>query len=239
MKTILITAAVNVELSLLVREMGAVERKYKGISGVYEWNSPGKTVFLAETGLGKVNAAMNTATLVREFSPDILVNTGCAGAYATSGLAVGDIAAARSEIYGDEGVITSSGWQPLEFMGFPLAEVNGERYYNEIPLSRTLAKRSLVVADGLGIPLRLGKFVTVSTCSGTSARGAELSRRFDGICESMEGAAVAHVALVHGVECLEIRGISNIVEDRDLSRWNIAEAAAKVQRFIREFIETV
>jgi futalosine hydrolase len=55
----------------------------------------------------------------------------------------------------------------------------------------------------------------------------------------MEGAAVAHVALRHGLDCMEIRGVSNMVEDRDLSRWDIAGAAEQAQRFILAFIETL
>jgi futalosine hydrolase len=238
-RTILVTAAVNVELSLLLRDMGAVKRKYKGVPALYECNFPGKKVFLAETGMGKVNAALSSTSLVHAFAPDILINTGCAGAYVTSGLSVGNIAAASSEIYGDEGVLTRSGWQPLEYIGIPLAEVNGARYFNEIPLSPLMAGKALMVAGTLGIPLRTGKFVTVSTGSGTAARGAELSSRFDAICESMEGAAVAHVALMHGLDCLEVRGISNMVEERDLSRWNVGDAVAKAQRFIRAFVEAL
>jgi len=236
-RTIIVTAAVNVELSLLVRDTGAAKISFKGMPALHEWNSRGKKVYFAETGLGKVNAAVNSAALVREFSPDILISTGCAGAYTASGLSVGDIAAASSEIYGDEGVLTPSGWQSLEYMGFPLAVAKGERYFNEIPLSPSMTEKAVALAETLGVPLRVGKFVTVSTCSGTAARGADLSRRFGALCESMEGAAAAHVALVHGLDCLEIRGISNMVEDRDLSRWDIAGAVTNAQRFIRAFVE--
>jgi futalosine hydrolase len=38
---------------------------------------------------------------------------------------------------------------------------------------------------------------------------------------------------------MEIRGISNMVEDRDLSRWDIAGAAEKAQRFVLRFIEAL
>ncbi|MQA92922.1 MAG: hypothetical protein GEU90_22310, partial [Gemmatimonas sp.] len=51
------------------------------------------------------------------------------------------------------------------------------------------------------------------------------------LCETMEGAAYAHVAAFYGVPFAEIRGISNLVEDRDTSRWRIAqgaEAAAEI-----------
>jgi futalosine hydrolase len=237
MKTILVTAAVNVELSLLVRDMGAVKRPVRGIPALYELETSDKRVILAETGMGKANAALCCVSLVRAFSPDILISTGCAGAYGTSGLSVGDIVASSSEIYGDEGVLTPSGWQPLEYIGIPLAEVDGKRYFNEIPLSQSMVSEALMFAETVGLPLRAGKFVTVSTGSGTTARGNELSSRFDAICESMEGAAVAHVALMYGLDCLEVRGISNMVEDRDLSRWNVVDAVEKAQRFLHEFID--
>jgi futalosine hydrolase len=41
------------------------------------------------------------------------------------------------------------------------------------------------------------------------------------------------------VDCLEIRGISNMVEDRDLSRWNIPLAVENAQRFVLKFIEAL
>jgi futalosine hydrolase len=76
-----------------------------------------------------------------------------------------------------------------------------------------------------GIQSLAGPFVTVSTCSGTAARGAVLERRFGAICETMEGAAYAHVARLYGVPYLEVRGISNLVEDRDVAVWRLQEAA--------------
>jgi futalosine hydrolase len=53
----------------------------------------------------------------------------------------------------------------------------------------------------------------------------------------MEGAAIALVALRYGIPCLEIRGISNLVEDRDLARWDIAKAVEAAQRFVIKVVE--
>jgi len=52
----------------------------------------------------------------------------------------------------------------------------------------------------------------------------------------MEGAAVALMAARYGIECLELRGISNQVEDRDRTRWNINLAVANSQRFLEKFL---
>ncbi|MBP1752010.1 MAG: purine or other phosphorylase, family 1 [Geobacteraceae bacterium] len=239
MFTILVTAATAGELSRMIRETGAYGIAAKGVPEVYEWRTFRNRVIVAVTGMGKVNAALSSAALICALSPDLIINTGCAGAYGDSGLAVGDIALASSEIYGDEGLWTASGWHPLDRIGIPLAEVRGNRYFNEIPLSMPVAEKAYRFAEGRGIILHKGKFVTVSTCSGTSVRGAELSRRFGAICENMEGAAVAHAALRFGLDCMEIRGISNMVEDRDLSRWDLAGAVDNVQRFIMPFVESL
>jgi futalosine hydrolase len=52
----------------------------------------------------------------------------------------------------------------------------------------------------------------------------------------MEGAAVAQVAALHGVPWLEVRGISNIVEDRDLKAWDIPKAAGTVQQALLQIL---
>lgn len=53
----------------------------------------------------------------------------------------------------------------------------------------------------------------------------------------MEGAAAAQVAELHGVPWLELRGISNIVEDRDLKKWNIPAAADAAQMAVEQILD--
>jgi futalosine hydrolase len=236
LETIVVAAATAGEISLLVKMTNAKEALSRGLTDLHEWECGSKRVILAVTGVGKANTAALLAILIDRFSPGRLINIGCAGAYNGSRLAVGALAIATAEIYGDEGVLTPLGWRPLDCIGIPLLKVQGKGYFNEIPLSSSLVERAIGFAAAGAIPLLSGKFVTVSTCSGTAERGRELSGRFCAICENMEGAAAAHVALMHGVEFMEIRGISNMVEDRDLSRWDIATAAENAQRFIHAFI---
>ena len=53
----------------------------------------------------------------------------------------------------------------------------------------------------------------------------------------MEGAAAAHVCALHDVPFLEVRGVSNLVEDRDRSKWRIGEAAEAAQRVVLKLVE--
>ena len=81
-------------------------------------------------------------------------------------------------------------------------------------------------------------FVTVSSCTGTDGAARDIEKRTAGAVESMEGAAVAHVAHLHGVPVGEVRGISNIVTNRDTTTWRLREAAAAAQEAVLSWILT-
>jgi futalosine hydrolase len=236
-RPVVIVASVERELSQLVRELNAEVVDDPLGRRIWRAQSSLSPLYLAVSGIGKVNAAVATTLLLERFSPGLIINIGCGGAYRESGLQVGSLAVATAEVYGDEGVLTVDGWHSLELIGIPSVERKGNRYSNEFPLSMQAAGRVFQFASSLGLPVKRGKFITVSTCSGTTHRGDELCRRFGGICENMEGAAIAHVSLLYDTPCLEVRGISNMVEDRDISKWDIPLSVEMVQRFLFKCIE--
>jgi len=183
-------------------------------------------VLLIAGGMGKANAAQALAAVLETRRVRGVIGFGVGGAYAGAGLDVGGLALATEEIYGDEGVESPGGWLSTEEIGIPLLTLENGPHFNEIPVSvhaTRSASRSLTEA---GLPHATGRFVTVSACSGTRARGDTLGARFSAVCETMEGAAYAQVAAIYGAAFVEVRGISNLVEDRDLERWRLADAAA-------------
>ena len=74
-----------------------------------------------------------------------------------------------------------------------------------------------------------GAFITVQECSGQQILGEERAARFDAICENMEGAAAAHLCCLYGLPFMEVRAISNKVEDRDRSGWDLPLACGRAQ----------
>ena len=237
MRPILVQTAVPRELELLVHSLEGCRNSDDGIFPVSEGFLGDTRLICCAGGVGKANAAATTAALIERQRPELVISTGCGGAYPGSGLAVGDLAVASDELFADEGVETPTGWLDLQAMQLPLYAQKNHCYYNTIPLSRLSAEKAMQLAENHGVRLVRGRFLTVSSCSGTQARGAALSRRYQAICENMEGAAVALVALRYGIPCLEIRGISNLVEDRDLSRWDLPRALETVQRFVIKILE--
>jgi len=237
MKPILILAATPQEVVLLEHALGSAARRNTAAFDYAEGSLGHQPVVVCAGGIGKINAAAATTALVERFQPRLVINTGCAGAYLASGLAVGELAVASDEFLGDEGVLTCDGWQDLRFMGIPTLIQSKRLHHNAIPLSKHPAEKAMQLADYLGVKLVRGRFITVSTCSGTRQRGEELAREFHGICESMEGAAVAQVCLRYGIDCLEIRGVSNLVDKRDMKSWDIPRAVEAAQRFVLKYIE--
>jgi futalosine hydrolase len=202
-----------------------------------------KRIVIGICGIGKANAAHSTSLLIEKYKPHIILNIGVAGAYPSSGLKVGDLAVAEKEIYGDEGLIAKKkdrrqksgvtgkdevAFYTMEKLGLPLAEINRDKCYNEFPM---------FIPHNLK-ELKKGNFITISSCTGTLQRGKEIEKRFNAICENMEGAAVAHISFLANVYATEIRGISNIIEDRmpePLKRTNVVTASRNCQNFLIDY----
>jgi len=192
----------------------------------------GFSVLFGVTGVGKVNVSHVLTAILESVEPEMVIIFGCGGAYPGMGIEVGDVVVACEELYGDEGVCTPGGFLDLEGMNLPVIETPTMTRYNRFPLDKDLVGRAEVVLSAAGFGHVTGTFITVSCSSGREERGKMLQRRFDGICENMEGAAAAHVCALYGVPLLEIRGISNLVVDRDVHKWDIAFAVARCQEAV-------
>ncbi len=224
-------SAVEFESSELLKKLKNQKRITRGVITYYRGKIQEREVVMAVSGAGKVNAAVSAAIMAEIFKPYIIINFGIGGAYPGSGLTIGTIAIAEKEIYADEGLLTGRGFMGMEFVGIELVPARKGRspLYNEIPLNHALVSKIEKLLKRTGYNIKKGPFLTVSTITGTTERALYLRRRFRGICENMEGAAIAHVCRVQGIDFLEIRAISNIVEDRDRRKWRLKEAAAKCQ----------
>ncbi|OGU14508.1 MAG: futalosine hydrolase [Geobacteraceae bacterium GWC2_53_11] len=237
MKPIIIIAAVPQEVELLEKALGYSGRVKAGGYEYVEGTIGNLRVVVCAGGIGKINAAAATAVMIDRYQPQLVINIGCAGAYVGSGLAVGNLVVASEEVLADDGVLVADGWKDLRYMNLPSVDQGGMNCYNLLPLSRHASEKAMQLADYYGVFLMRGRSATVSTCSGTRQYGAELSQRWSALIENMEGAAVAQVCLRCGVDCLEIRGISNLVEERDLKKWDIPRAVENAQRFVLKYLE--
>ena len=125
----------------------------------------------------------------------------------------------KSEVLGDHGVCFAG--QVESFTDKEMT--NKTRFWLDKNLFNA-ARQELVDRS---IDFSSGTFVTVNGASGTAERGSFLKKKFNGICENMEGAAIARCCEMHALSMLEVRVISNMVEDRPGTPWRLEEACSR------------
>jgi len=125
---------------------------------------------------------------------------------------------ATSEVLGDFGIA-----YPDRMDYFPEDFGGTERF----ALGSPLLSRAETILAAHGIACFSGNFVTVSGISATAARGRMLRDRWQGLCENMEGAAAARICREYGLPLVEMRVVSNMVEDRNTRNWQLKPACER------------
>lgn len=238
MKYIAILSSVQFESEMIISRLKNISMSYIAGKTIYKGKIGNVGLLIVNTGIGQVNASHSATAVIEKHDIRELINIGVGGAYPFSGLEPGDIAIAINEIYGDTGVISPGGWKGIKETDIPLLQTERKKYFNEFPLDTYLVKKSLNIRRNTSrtAQVKTGNFVTVSTSTGTPNRAIELEKRFNAICENMEGAAIAHVCTIYGIPFLEIRGISNVVGMRDKRRWKLPLASENCQNAILDII---
>jgi len=176
------------------------------------------------TGVGMVETTLNLTRFLegqginKDQKVHAVLNFGVGGAYIRDGKESADlldVCLARQEIFGDFGICYLDRMEPLA------EHLLHRTHYN---LDSDLLDRAETLLKENDLTVRRGNFVTVCGVSATKSRGVMLGRQYGGLCENMEGAAVARVCEEFDLPLLEMRTISNFVEERDIARWKLQEA---------------
>jgi len=181
---------------------------------------PGRVFDFLVSGVGMVETSARLAgrLCAAEGKVSLVINFGVAGAYIGSGAGMLDLCLAESEVLGDFGVC-----QEEKTVPFPADLGAGLQF----PLEKSVLERAVGIFSRHGLPVKRGVFVTVNGVSATASRGAFLRKAWNGLCENMEGAAVVRVCAEFSVPCLEVRSVSNMVEDRNPASWQLAAASER------------
>ena len=225
-KIIGIIGAMDIEVDGIVSSMEKVETKT--ISGIkfYSGKLFKKDVVVAKCGIGKVFAAICAQTMILEYNPSVIINSGVAGSL-TSNLGVLDVVVAKNVVQHD--MDTS----PL---GDPKGLVSGINviYFDaNANVVETLVKSvNLLPCKYLCGTIASGdKFLSV-----TSEKKA-LNEEFGAIACEMEGGAIGHTCYVNNVPFGIIRAISD-GEGAEMDYATFAEKAANQSiEIVKNFIK--
>ena len=192
MKIGIITPMAEEKITLIAALEGVTTKQHGGTeitSGRYK----GHEVILTESGIGKVAAASATALMIDNFEPDLVVNTGSAGALDPD-LKIGDEVIGTQVAYSDVDVTV---------FGYAYGQVpNKPLYYEADP---TVVKDFEQLA-----PVKEGLIVSGDQFVQDTAKKRILTHFPEALVAEMEAAAVAQVAYQFGTPFIVLRGVSDL-----------------------------
>ena len=164
------------------------------------------------TGIGMLNTSINLTQRLSSDKYDLLINIGVAGSF-NSELNIGDVV----EVVEDK----------ISELGFEDGESFSE--FNEFNLKNVFKNKSKT--DLLSV-----KSITVNRVHGNQGSITEIINRLNPDIENMEGAAFFQVCNTFNVPCIQIRAISNKVEQRNKDNWNLPLAIKNLNNTVLEII---
>jgi futalosine hydrolase len=199
----------------------AVEERRLADQGGFD---PGLAL-VALCGFGPIAAAARSAEMLERLRPARVVLVGIAGTFDPDVLPIGNAiefdAVAIEGIGAGEGE-SLSGPDALGFPQWP-GSPGAEAIHDRI----LLGARSAPDVRALRDPARSALLLTTCAASAAAAQAAVRRKRFpEALAEDMEGFAVALACAVAGVPCHVVRGVSNVVGDREPAHWRIPAALA-------------
>jgi futalosine hydrolase len=187
---ILVVAATLEEV--LSRKSGVLSRKSK--VGSQTQGSELKTIDFLITGAGMVATAFAMGKHLAANSYDFAINLGIAGSFSKD-IALGDVVEIVEDTFAELGAEDDEDFITIDKLGF------GESSFRSTyPLPEYFN-------------LRKANAITVNTVHGNEASIRKISNRINAEIESMEGAAFFYACREVGLPCMQIRAVSNYVEN--------------------------
>lgn len=161
--------------------------------------------------------------------PDLAIQAGIAGSFRHA-WTLGQVVLIRQEQLGDLGVDDGGTFKDLFDIGLwtdglpPFTGTNLVNSFSGVPFLPDL-------------PLANG--VSINMVTGSQPSIERLQHKYAPDIESMEGAAFHFACLQEGVPFMQLRSISNYVEIRDKSKWNIPLAVKQLNETLIKYVESL
>ncbi|QER41324.1 hypothetical protein F1847_00690 [Thermodesulfobacterium sp. TA1] len=167
------------------------------------------------TGIGVVEASVTCTLLFQNNLDKRFVLIGWAGGYPNTGLREGDVVIASKEVWVDFGRKHKDRYESLP---------EKLKVSQEIEFPSVLVSKVEKLLKNKGLRTLVGPMATVCATSYDPERSLFFKNRFKVVAENMEGFGVAKAAEKLGIELLEVRVISNLLEAPD-KPWDLNKAS--------------
>ncbi len=201
-KPIALVAAMKEELDELLAVFPPYEERVHFNTPLYHARFDGQDLVIAQSGVGKVNAACTLALLLSDFNPGCVINTGCAGGLQPRQQIL-DLVVPEEIVYTDVDIT------PL---GFAYGQMLGSE--PRFQASPTLLRQfqALVAEHAVPLTCHHGLLGSSDAFIYRQEQLEVIRRHFDDEvqCVDMEGGAIAHVCTRFGVPFLILRALSDV-----------------------------
>ncbi len=180
-----------------------------------------KQIQVLITGVGMVN----TAYMMGRYSNslyDLILNVGVCGAFDKT-LEIGQLVEVTEDTLSELGAEDGD-----NFITYDQLNLGGTHIYNSYTNDEFWKINNLKKVKG----------ITVNTVHGNNSSIEKIKKRHHPDVESMEGAAFL-ASCGRAKHYTQIRAISNFVEKRDKSKWNMPLAIKNLNDFLINFIEII
>ena len=145
---------------------------------------------------------------------DLAINAGLAGSFGL--FAKGEVVNVISDCFSELGAEDGSDFLSMDDLGF------GKQHTKIVKPADLRALRDLPESTG----------ITVNTVNGTERSIEKVKKRYAAGVETMEGAAFTEATNTLGWKAIQLRAISNLVEKRNRSNWNIPLAVKNLNEVL-------
>lgn len=175
-----------------------------------------KEIVLTQSGIGKVNASISTTLLIEMFNPDIIINTGSAGALDES-LSVGDILISNEVTYHDADA-TAFGYHYGQIPQMPALYESSKKL---VELTSNIVKQQ-------NLQSKVGMIVSGDSFIGSAKLRNKIKAQFpEAMAVEMEATAIAQTCYQFNVPFIVTRAVSDLANgEAEMSFEEFLEQAA-------------
>ncbi len=224
-----IIGAMDEEVAKLKEMIENLQIVYKSGMDFFSGKIEGTDVVVVKCGVGKVNAAMCTQTMIDVFDVTGIINTGIAGSL-DADINIGDIVLASDTLEHDMDV-AALGYEPGIIPDTSVSVFKTDDYLMDIAMQA-------VKASAIDVTVFTGRVVSGDQFISSKEKKEWLVSTFGGRCAEMEGAAIGHVAVLNSVPYLVVRAISDKADDSAQMDYP-AFAARAIDNSVRMMTEII
>jgi futalosine hydrolase len=221
---LLIVSATSLEIKPLLAELGKGRVLQHHVT---RYSYKHFKVDILITGVGMVPTAVFTSVVLGKYSYDAVINAGICGSFNRT-IPLGKVLNITSDYLPETG--SEDGEHFLSLIDLNLLK------QDEFPFSAGRLVNDSVFESKLINRLPRTAGVTVNTVHGNAKNIAAFLQRNPVDVETMEGAAFLFSCKLHKIRNIQIRSVSNYIEDRDVSKWNITLAVQNLNKFLFDLL---